>query len=127
VTVNRKNRQIICVAQDKGSVHDFSLYKKTIGAAIDTDIRVQADSGYQGIENLHENSETPKKKSKKHPLTKEEKEGNRRISRERIVIENVNAVIKVFKIMAVPYRNRRKRHLLRMSLICGIVNFELRI
>jgi IS5 family transposase len=91
VIVNRKTRQVICVAQDKGSVHDFNLYKKTIGAAIDTDIRVQADSGYQGIESLHKNSETTKKKSKKHPLTKEEKEANRKISRERIVIENVNS------------------------------------
>jgi IS5 family transposase len=71
-----------------------------IRIAIDADIRVQADSGYQGIESLHKNSETPKKKSKKHPLTEEEKASNRKISRERIVIENVNAVIKVFKIMA---------------------------
>ena len=42
------------------------------------------------------------------------KKENRRISRERILIENINAKIKVFKIMKYPYRNRRKRHLLRL-------------
>ena len=36
----------------------------------------------------------------------------------------MNAKIKVFKIMKYAYRNRRKRHLLRLNLICGIINFE---
>ncbi|MDR1307895.1 MAG: IS5/IS1182 family transposase, partial [Treponema sp.] len=29
------------------------------------------------------------------------------------------------KITAYPYRNHLRRHLLRMTLICGIINFEL--
>ena len=87
-------------------------------------IKAQADSGYQGITALHKNSETPKKKPKGGKLTDEEKRENRRISHERILIENINAKIKVFKIMKYPYRNRRKRHGLRLNLICGIVNFE---
>ena len=87
-------------------------------------IKEQADSGYQGIVNIHKNSETPKKKPKGSDLTDEEKRNNRRISRERILIENINAKIKVFKIMKYPYRNRRKRHGLRLNLICGIINFE---
>jgi len=74
--------------------------------------------------NLHKNSETPKKKPKGGELTADEKAENRRISRERILIENINAKIKVFKIAAVKYRNRRKRYSLRLSLICGIINFE---
>ena len=82
------------------------------------------DSGYQGIAEIHKNSETPKKKPKGGELTQEEKQENRRISRERILIENINAKIKVFKIMANKYRNRRKRHNLRTNLICGIINFE---
>ena len=57
-------------------------------------------------------------------LAADEKVGNQRISRERILIENINAKIKVFKITANKYRNRRKRFGLRMSLICGIINFE---
>jgi hypothetical protein len=86
---------------------------------------VRGDSGYQGIAKLHKNSEIPKKKPKGGELTAEEKDENRRISRDRILIENINAKVKVFKITANKYRNRRKRFDLRMSLICGILNFEL--
>ena len=86
---------------------------------------MRLDSGYQGILRLHQNSETPKKKPKGKELTAEEKAENHRISRERILIENVNAKIKVFKITANKYRNRRSRFALRMSLICAILNFEL--
>jgi transposase len=87
-------------------------------------IKICGDSGYQGIAKLHKNSETPKKRPRGGTLSAEEKGENRRISRERILIENINAKIKVFKIIANKYRNHRKRFGLRMSLICGIINFE---
>jgi len=87
----------------------------------------QLDAGYQGILKLHANSETPKKKPKGGELTVEEKAENKRLSQERILIENINAKIKVFKIVANIYRNRRKRFGLRMALICGFINFENRI
>jgi hypothetical protein len=101
------------------------MYKEKIGGAVAETIKIQADSGYQGIQDFHKNSETPKKKSKKKLLTKVEKSSNRRLSQERILIENINAKLKVFKILSNKYRNRHKRHGLRMSLICGIYNFEL--
>ena len=125
--VNRKTSQIICTAHAEGSVHDFKLYEESIGSAVADEIKIQGDSGYQGILKLHKNSETPKKKPKGGELTNQEKDENRRISRERILIENINAKVKVFKITANRYRNRRKRYGLRMSLICGIINFESRI
>jgi transposase len=83
-----------------------------------------ADSGYQGLLALHANSRIPHKKSKNHPLTAAQKLFNRVLSKERIVMENINARIKTFKIMSERYRNRRKRHLLRMNLICAILNKE---
>ena len=103
------------------------MYKDEVGSAVRKEIKIQADSGFQGISDFHANSETPKKKPKGGELTSEEKSENRRISVDRILIENINAKLKVFKIVANKYRNRRHRHGLRMSLICGIYNFELRI
>jgi len=85
---------------------------------------VQGDSGYQGVRGLHANSETPRKKPKGGKLSAEEKAENRRIARERILIEHVNARVKVFKITSSRYRNRRRRFALRMTLICGILNYE---
>ena len=116
-------QEILCTAQEKGSVHDFNLFKATIRAIV-WGILLLADSGYQGLLALHANSRIPYKKSKNHPLTAEQKLFNRELSKERIVIENINAKIKTFKIMSERYRNRRKRHLLRMNLICAILNKE---
>jgi hypothetical protein len=114
----------MCTAHAAGKTHDFKLYENSIGSAVSGEIKVQGDSGYQGILRLHKNSETPKKKPRGGVLTADEKHENRRISRERILVENINAKIKVFKITSNKYRNRRKRFGLRMSLICGIINFE---
>jgi len=108
----------------KGGVHDFKLYKDTVGKNVDESIIMQTDLGYLGIEKLHANSEVPYKESKNHKLTKSEKAYNKRLARQRVVIEHINAKIKTFKIMAYPYRNHCKKHLLRMTLICGIINFE---
>ena len=122
--VNRKTKEIICTAHAEGSTHDFKLYEDSVGSAVSEDVKIQGDSGYQGILRLHKNSETPKKKPKGGGLTADEKFENQRIARERILIENINAKVKVFKITSNKYRNRRKRFGLRMSLICSIINHE---
>ena len=85
---------------------------------------ILADSGYQGIRDYHEWSFIPMKQGKNRPLSEVEKAYNTALSRQRIFIENINAKIKVFKIMAHPYRNRRRKHLLRTKLICAILNAE---
>lgn len=84
--------------------------------------KISVDSGYQGIVKLHANSSIPKKKNKKNPLTKEDKEINRKISSERVEIENVFAGIKRFRIIAEKYRNRRRRFGLRFTIISSIFN-----
>lgn len=125
IFVNRKTRAIIAIAHDKGRIHDFEIYKETVGVAVLETIRFLADSGFQGIDRYHRNSVLPKKKSKYYPLSVAEKAENKRISRERMLIENVIAKFKVFKILSNKYRNRRKRYCLRMTLLCSIYNHEL--
>jgi uncharacterized protein YifE (UPF0438 family) len=117
---------ILFVRQAMGSVHDFTLYKESIGSAVNSDVKIKVDSGYQGIVGYHSNSEVPFKRGKNRPLTKEEKKFNRQLARERIAIEHVNREIKTFKIMSDRYRNRRRRHGLRMNLICAIRNSEIK-
>lgn len=67
----------------------------------------------------------PKKKSKKRPLTREDKQMNRKLSSQRVLNEHVIGKIKRFKIVSDRYRNRRKRFGLRFNLIAGIYNYEL--
>jgi len=88
-------------------------------------IKIITDTGYQGIQKLHINSEVPKKRSKKFPLMKEDRDRNRKISSARMPVENVIGSIKKFRIVSETYRNRRKRFSLRFNLISGIYNFEL--
>ncbi len=123
IVVDTNSKKIIATRQDKGKVHDFHIYKKS-KQHVHSDTKIQGDSGYQGIQKIHSNSETPKKRSKKHPLSKEDKANNRRISSERVIAENVFAFIKKFKIISCKYRNRRKRFGLRFNLICAFYNLE---
>jgi len=86
---------------------------------------IYADSGYQGIDKIHNNSKIPHKKPKKGKLTKQQKQENKELSKIRVKIEHINRRIKRFRIFSMRYRNRRKRFALRMSLLCGIHNWEL--
>ncbi|MDB9421270.1 transposase family protein [Microcystis aeruginosa CS-563/04] len=65
------------------------------------------------------------KKKKNKELSLEEKEFNRQLSRERIVIEPIHRSLKRFRILSSRYRNRRRRFGLRFNLIAGIYNYEL--
>ena len=113
----------MCTNMCNGKQHDFNLFKESRVQFLPT-IKVFADSGYQGINKLHKNTEIPKKKTKKTSLSSQDKRNNRDISRTRIKIENIIAFIKRFKILSDRYRNRRKRFLLRFNLICGSCNFD---
>lgn len=88
-------------------------------------IKALTDTGYQGIAEIHPNSSLPKEKTKNNPLTKQDKRKNRELSSERVLNENVIAIIKRFKIISDRYRNRRKRFALRFNLIAAIYNIEL--
>ena len=124
VVVNGHTRQVICTAHGRGTTHDFALYKRS-QLELHESLELLADSGYQGITKLHDRSRTPKKRSKKHQLTRDEKRSNRELSRRRIVVENVIRSLKIFRILLERYRNRRKRFSLRFNLIAGLYNFGL--
>lgn len=85
-----------------------------------------ADKGDQGIAKLHPHSCIPMKKPRKRKLDKAEQQHNRHLAQLRVVIvEQSNRKLKIFRILAERYRNRRKRFGLRFNLIAAIINFEL--
>ncbi|WP_416338783.1 IS5 family transposase [Microcystis aeruginosa] len=122
---DQKSEQVICVRCEKGRVHDFRLWKESkIG--LNKEIEILGDKGYQGIQKIHQNSQIPHKKKKKEKLSKEQKKANRQLSQRRIVIEHIHRRLKIFRILSSRYRNRRRRFGLRLNLIAGIYNYELR-
>jgi len=116
--------KIIALAIEKGRIHDFKLFKESKSSRKIRLSKILADLGYLGIRDICPNSEIPKKNTKLKKLTKDDKKENRKLASKRIIIEQINAKIKVFKITKYPYRNRRKRFGLRMNLICAIINID---
>ncbi|GHS98143.1 hypothetical protein AGMMS50296_5650 [Alphaproteobacteria bacterium] len=87
IRVTKKGKIVHVSKTHPGSVHDFKVFKE--GEPIPKDTRVFCDSGYQGLQDLHQASEFPYKKKKDKPLAPNEKEVNAALSRLRVKGENV--------------------------------------
>ena len=122
--INGTTGQIICVHQSRGATHDLELFRRS-KVRLHRFILFVGDKGYQGILDLHKYSLTPYKKPKGGKLTPEQKEFNSCLSKFRVFIEHINRRIKRFKMFQGRYRNKQRKHHKRISLICGLHNFEL--
>jgi hypothetical protein len=125
ITLPEKGRRgrIIHVSKTRpGAVHDFTLHKHE--PPIPKDTRAYVDSGYQGLDKIHAQTELPYKASKLKPLDKEEKAYNQALSRIRVAVEHTLGQLKTFKILAERYRNKRKRYNIKFSIIAGLVNLK---
>ena len=121
--MDKRSKKIICLEFCNGKKHDFRLYKESKTHVLPQAALI-ADSGYTWIKKIHGNSIVPKKSSKKKPLTKEERQMNKKISSLRVPNEHVIGRIKVFRVIGSRYRNKRRRFGLRFNLIAGIYNRE---
>ena len=87
--------------------------------------RAYVDSGYQGLQKQHQQTELPYKRQKGKPLTNDEKEYNRALSRIRVKVENVFRSLKIFRILTERYRNKRRGYGIKFNIIAGIVNLKM--
>ncbi|MEH2253265.1 transposase family protein [Nostoc sp.] len=116
----------ICTTHGKGREHDFRVFRNS-KVRLREDIECLGDKGYQGIHKLHGKSRIPKKKPRGRELTSEEKKSNQELAKVRVLGEHVHLLLKVFKILSLTYRNRRKRFGLRFNLIAALYNYELHL
>lgn len=123
--INQTDKSVICTKFGKGRQHDFRIFKNSRVKVIER-VQVLADKGYQGIGRYHTNSCIPHKKPRNGQLTTEQKRQNKEQSRLRVRVENVIRHLKIFRILSSRYRNRRKRFGLRVNLIAGLYNYELK-
>jgi len=124
LVIEQATGKIICTFFGKGRRHDFKLFQAS-GVHFHPQTQSLQDKGYQGIQKLHPNSRLPKKKPRGGELSAEDKLYNRTLARERVVIEQTNRCLKIFRILAERYRNRRRRFGLRCNLIAALYNYEL--
>lgn len=122
--IDQKSKTIICTHHSRGKTHDFKVLKNS-KIPFNANKTILVDSGYQGLQKQHVKCKLPLKNKKTQSLNAIEKEQNLQLSKKRVVVEHIIGKVKVFKIMAERYRNRRKKHAKRMRFICGIYNFEL--
>jgi len=124
LTIHLLTRCILAVAFAPGRVADLELARRH-PPPLKLTTFCFADKGYQGLERLHKMTLTPCKKPQHRDLHPTEKRLNREIAKRRIPVEHVIGALKKFRILAGPYRNRRRRFGLRFNLIAGLFNHEL--
>ena len=103
------------------------LYKDTCSDQLPDNAKLLVASSYQDVATLHKQTFTPFKKPCGGQLLYICKQANQYLVNFRIMVEHKIGLIKLFKIVANRYRNRRQRYDFGMKLFAGVVNFELNL
>lgn len=118
--ITREGRIVSVSPSHPGSHHDLTIRRD--GANLPRGSHVYGDSAYQGYDKEHPNTDYPYKKPKGGSLTREEKEYNGGLSRFRVRVEHKIGEVKRFRIVSDRFRNSRRTHHTKVSIIAGIVN-----
>jgi len=105
-----------------GSKHDLTVRRQ--GPQLPRKSRLYADSAYQGYDREHPNLDFPYKKPKGGELNDEEKDYNRGLASFRVGVEHQIGRTKRFRIVSDRFRNPRRTHHTKTSIIAGLVNIE---
>jgi IS5 family transposase len=120
IIVTEKGRIVAASRPAPGRVHDIEVRRR--GPPLPKGARLYADSGYQGYQNDHPATDIPYKRSKKKPLTKDERAYNHGLSRFRVRVEHAIARLKSFRVLADRYRYPRAAYAAKFAIVAGIVN-----
>ena len=111
----------------EGKRHDYKVFQEagTLSEKIPESVSVLLDSGYQGAGQGQAEGKVhlPKKATKLHPLSEEEKTSNRMLSRLRVRVEHAIGRLKHFKILSERFRHPLDSYDDIFTVIAGLVNF----
>ena len=135
LTVNKEGLIVHKTSHVKGSMHDYTLYKRS-HPQLPSNVRLDFDLGYLGIRddypNLYcmlpfkrKNPGRGKRGVKAKELSVEQRASNKLLSKERVVVEHTNSRVKKFRIFGDMFRNRLKRYDVMSDIVCGLVNFRI--
>ena len=128
VIVSDKNKNILLMTPTKsGRRHDKRICDKFhLPNIIPKSVTIWADTGFQGITDVHPKVMMPAKASKNKSLTKAQKENNKTISSIRVVVEHAIGGYKRFKAASDIYRNKSVNLDDRFNIVAaGLWNFHL--
>lgn len=126
IIVNSKKRILLISPTKHGKIHDKKLSdKNNLTSRIPKEVSLVVDTGFQGIQKIHENTLIPKKKPRGGFLTEAEKAWNKLISSVRIVVEHVIGGIKRFGAVSHIFRNKNGIDDVFTNVCAGLWNLEL--
>lgn len=100
-----------------GKKHDKKLFDET-RPILPKKSNLIGDLGYYGADRIS----LPNKKPKGKELTKEEKQFNKELSKQRITVEHSFGKMKIYQILSQRFRNQRNKHSLIFKNIAGLHN-----
>jgi hypothetical protein len=117
-----KGKDIVdLVAGEMGPKHDLTLFREHQDK-FDSQQRFNGDKSYAGEPTIS----IPHKKSKNRDLTEAQKRDNKVLSGQRIFVEHVIRLIKIFRIAQDRFRLRTSRYKQVIHTICGLVRLRIR-
>jgi hypothetical protein len=127
VTVNLEGLILDAPPAVEGKRHDYKVFQetKTLSERIPKEVGLLLDSGYQGAGHGQAEGKVrlPKKATKLHPLSQDEKASNRALSGLRVKVEHAIGRLKRFKILSERFRHPLDSYDETFSVIAGLVNF----
>ena len=122
--------QIIClpkgddivdvVSGEPGPKADITIWREN-AEKFDEKQKFSGDKAYVSESQIR----TPKKKPKNGELTEEEKEKNKEISSQRIFVEHLIRIIKIFKVMGERFRLKKEEYESVFNTVCGLVRLRI--
>jgi hypothetical protein len=122
--------QIIClpkaedivdvVGGEPGPKADITVWREN-AYKFDEKQRFNADKAYVSEPQI----KTPKKKPKNGELMEEEKEQNKEISSQRIFVEHMIRIIKIFRVMEEKFRLKKEQYESVFNTVCGLVRLRI--
>lgn len=108
IMTDRHKKILVLTKQKSGRRHDKRLGdKESLFTNLPKEIDLYVDTGFAGVDKVHQQTYLPKKRTKKHPLTEEEKEMNRLISTYRVLVEHAIGGVKRYRCMSEKMRNKK--------------------
>jgi DDE superfamily endonuclease/Helix-turn-helix of DDE superfamily endonuclease len=124
----RKNQAIVLpkgvdlvdvVIGEKGPRSDSKLFEQT-QSQLPQELTFIGDKAYIG----RRNTTVPHKKPPKGQLTQQQKDFNRSLSQQRVYVEHVIRVVKIFRIAKEEFRMRAHKYEEVVSCVCGLVRLR---
>ncbi|ACK67946.1 transposase IS4 family protein [Rippkaea orientalis PCC 8801] len=116
-----KAQDIIDVVMGKpGPMSDIKICRQTL-SKFDVQQTFSGDKAYIGETQI----KTPYKKPKKGELTESQKKENKALSSNRIFVEHLIRVVKVFKVVQERFRLQKSRYKSVLLTVCGLVRLRI--